>query len=178
MLEGDKPMTGSEKPYRFVKEGLVALALLMLAACPRLPGSPADAGRISDARVVPDLASPPDLPAIDGAASPDQGAACPTSKIAFAQAAGCSNDGSNEFCIPKGDAATLMEVKRIASSVSCGPGRGRAGCDPTRQDLCFFPTDISTCTGPHGALTDAAWAQHCQIATLPSVPQIVHTFFE
>jgi len=31
---------------------------------------------------------------------------------------------------------------------------------------------------PHGALADAAWAQHCQSAALPSVPQVVHTFFE
>mgnify|MGYP006890127221 FL=1 len=71
-----------------------------------------------------------------------------------------------------------MEVQRIAPSVTCGPGRGRAGCDSTSQDLCFFPTDASTCAAPHGALTDAAWTQHCQIAALPSVPQIVHTFFE
>ena len=71
-----------------------------------------------------------------------------------------------------------MEAKRIVSTVTCGPGRGRAGCGPTRQDLRFFPTETSTCTIPHGALTDAAWTQHCQIAALPSVPQIVHTFFE
>ena len=131
-----------------------------------------------DAHAGRDLWGPPDLPATDGAARADLAGACPTGKIAFTQADGCSNDGSNEFCIPKGDVATLMEVKRIASAVSCGPGRGRAGCDPTRQDLCFFPTDPSTCTSPHGALTDAAWAQHCQIASLPSVPRIVHTFFE
>jgi hypothetical protein len=30
----------------------------------------------------------------------------------------------------------------------------------------------------YGALTDAAWTPHCQITSLPSVPQIVHTFFE
>jgi hypothetical protein len=166
-------MTGLEKPSRRVKGGWIALVVLSLAACPRLPESPTDAGQLPDARAGADLFGPSDLLAIDGAAT-----ACPTGKIAFTQAVGCSNDGSNEFCIPKGDAATLMEVQRIASSVSCGPGRGRAGCDPTRQDLCFFPTDTSTCTSPHGALTDAAWAQHCQIATLPSVPQVVHTFFE
>ena len=119
-----------------------------------------------------------DLLATDGAASADQAGACPTGKIAFTQAAGGINDGSNEFCLPKGDAATLRVVKRIASTISCGPGRGRAGCDPTRQDLCFFPSEPSTCTSPHGPLTDAAWAQHCQIATLPAVPQIVYTFFE
>ena len=171
-------MTGLEEPYRREREGLIALALLMLAACPRLPEPPTDAGRIVDARLGQDLARPLDLLATDGAASSDQAGACPTGKIAFTQAAGCSNDGSNEFCIPKGDAATFMEVKRIAATVSCGPGRGRAGCDPARQDLCFFPTDPSTCTRPHGPLTDAAWAQHCQLATLPAVPQIVHTFFE
>lgn len=167
-------MTDLEKPSRRVQGRWLALAVLTLAACPHVPQSPTDAGKLPDARAAADLASPPDLsPASDGAA-----VVCPTGKIAFTQAAGCSNDGSNEFCIPKGDAATLMEVRRIAPSVTCGPGRGRAGCDSTSQDLCFFPTDASTCAAPHGALTDAAWTQHCQIATLPSVPQIVHTFFE
>ncbi len=172
-------MTSREKSCRRVKGSSLALALLTLAACPSLPAPAPDAGKLPDARAradlagFADLAGPPDLSASDGAAT-----TCPTGKIAFTQAGGCSNDGSNEFCIPKGDAATLMEVKRIAPSVSCGPGRGRAGCDPTGQDLCFLPTDTSTCTSPHGALTDAAWAQHCQLATLPSVPQIVHTFFE
>lgn len=171
-------MTCREKSDRLAKTGLTALALLTLAGCPRLPRPPADAGRTPDAHVGQDLSGPADLLTTDGAARADQAGSCPVGKIAFAQDTGCSNDGSNEFCIPKGDSATLMEVKRIASSISCGPGRGRAGCDPARQDLCFFPTDTGTCTSSPGALTDAAWAQHCQIASLPTVPQIVHTFFE
>lgn len=172
-------MNGLGKTARRAQQVLMALSLFALSACPPHPGSPTGGGGTPDTGVPRDLAGTPDLPAAaaDGA-SGDPAGACPTDKIAFTQAAGCSNDGSNEFCIPKGDAATRTKVQRIASTVTCSPGRGRAGCDPDRQDLCFFPTDASTCKSPHGALTETAWAQHCQLVTLPQVPRIVHTFFE
>lgn len=157
---------------------VMALALLVLSACAHHPSTPADGGGTPDSGAPRDLLGPADLATTDGAGGADQAGACPVGKIAFTQAAGCVNDGSNEFCIPKGDAATLMKVQRIAASVTCGSGRGRAGCDPAHQELCFFPTGTSTCTSAHGALTETAWAQHCQLATLPTVPQIVHTFFE
>ena len=171
-------MTGLIVIARREQRVLMVLAVLALSACPPHPKSPADGGGTPDASVTRDLSGPPELPAADGASGADQAGACPIGKIAFTQAAGCANDGSNEFCIPKGDAATLLKVQRIASTVTCGPGRGRAGCDPAHQELCFFPTAARTCTSPHGALTETAWAQHCQLATLPTVPQIVHTIFE
>lgn len=171
-------MTGLCKTSRRAQKVLMAFALFALSACPPHPSPPTGGGGTPDTSVTRDLSGPPDLPAADGASGADQAGACPTDKIAFTQAAGCGNDGSNEFCIPKSDAATRKEVQRIAATVTCSPGRGRARCDPERQDLCFFPTDASTCTSPHGALTETAWAQHCQIATLPQVPQIVHTIFE
>lgn len=161
-----------------VERGFLMLALLAASACPHPPLPPTDAAEPADAKVRQDLWLPPDLLTTDGAIAADQAAVCPAGKIAFAQSDGCGNDGSNEFCIPKGDAATLMAVKRIAAAVTCGPGRCRAGCDPAAQQLCFFPTDAATCTSPHGALTDSAWAQHCELAALPAVPRIVHTIFE
>jgi hypothetical protein len=42
----------------------------------------------------------------------------------------------------------------------------------------MFPTDASTCTAPHGALTDAAWDTVCGISMLPDVERIVPTILE
>ena len=41
-----------------------------------------------------------------------------------------------------------------------------------------YPTHQTLLHQPAGALTDAAWAQHCNLAALPSVSQIVHSIFE
>ena len=135
-------------------------AVLALSVCPRSPQVPTDAAP-ADAEPRRDLLAPADLSAQDAEPVGDQAAACPVHKIAFTQAQGCQNDGSNEFCVPAADTATLAAVQRIAPAVTCGAGRGRAGCDPAAQRLCFFPTSDSTCTGRHGALTDSAWSQHC-----------------
>lgn len=152
--------------------------VLALSGCPRSPQVPADAAPPADAASGSELPAPADLAAQDAAPADDPAAACPVHKIAFTQAQGCQNDGSNEFCVPGADATTLAAVQRIAPAVTCGAGRGRAGCDPTTQRLCFFPTSDRTCTARHGALTDSAWSQHCQIAALPAIPRIVHTWFE
>lgn len=165
----------TRRPMRWL---WVCGAVLALSACPRSPQVPSDAAAPVDAALRVDRPAPADLAVQDAAPVGDQAAACPVHKIAFTQEQGCQNDGSNEFCVPSTDAATRAAVQRIAPAVTCGAGRGRAGCDPTTQRLCSFPTGDRTCTGRHGALTDSAWSQHCQIAALPAIPRIVHTWFE
>jgi hypothetical protein len=103
---------------------------------------------------------------------------CPVSEIAFTQATGCQNDGSVEFCIPRGDDAVRASVTNIAPNVECITAGGRAGCNLATQLLCFYPVKESQCTSSHGALTDRAWADVCSLASLTAVKKIVPTFFE
>jgi hypothetical protein len=105
----------------------------------------------------------------------DQCAGCRADKMTFTQANGCANDGSVEFCVPPVIEHALM---LIAPTVHCAVGVGRAGCDPGSQLLCSFPTDATTCTAPHGGLTDAAWDTLCGVSMLPDVERIVPTIFE
>jgi hypothetical protein len=105
----------------------------------------------------------------------DQCAGCRDEKMTFTQATGCANDGSVELCVPP-----VLEhaLRLIAPTIHCAVGTGRAGCDPATQLLCSFPTDASTCTAPHGALTDAAWDTLCGVSMLPDVERIVPTILE
>lgn len=105
----------------------------------------------------------------------DQCAGCQTDKLAFTQASGCANDGSVEFCAPP---ALVHAFATLAPTVRCVAGVGRAGCDPATEQLCSFPTDASTCTTVHGALTDAAWDTICGLTMLPEVTRIVPTILE
>lgn len=106
---------------------------------------------------------------------------CPVAKLAFTQADGCRNaDGYVEFCVARADAALLAEVRRLAPSARTVEGRGRAGCEPTREWLVLLPTpkeDPSECTSD-GALTPAAWSRVCRIASSPGIRRIVPTRFE
>jgi hypothetical protein len=116
-------------------------------------------------------------------ASPDTAAAsgtagCPTYKLAFTRETGCQNDGAVEFCMPKDAPAAHAEVKRIAPSVSAMASRGRAGCDTATETLFLYPTNEAACTSRHGALTDTAWNELCQLAALPEIRRIVPTWYE
>ncbi len=108
----------------------------------------------------------------------DAVATCPTSKIAFAQSQGCLNDGSVEFCLAKGDNATLDAIRAFAPNVGCATSAGRAQCDTATQVLCLVPTRGDNCVATHGALTDSAWARLCRIAAQPAVTRIVATWAE
>lgn len=112
------------------------------------------------------------------AALDDLAPACRGDKMTFTQKDGCQNDGSVEFCVPAADAGLLAAVQRIAPSLRCNRGGGRARCDLNAELLCLFPTGEAECVARHGALKDAAWTQLCQIAALPQVRQIVPTWFE
>jgi hypothetical protein len=155
-----------------------SVALVAGLGCPPQSSADLDGGEAMDGTSLPagDLSSgemsTPDMLEDLSLAS------CRTDKIAFSQAEGCLNDGSNEFCIPSGDPAVQARVKSIASRVSCAPGGGRAGCISGSELLCFFPTGPIECVARHGALTAEAWAQHCELAALPEVKRIVHTWFE
>jgi hypothetical protein len=117
--------------------------------------------------------------------SPNVPNACPTEEIAFTKETGCQNDGSVEFCIPRGDDAVLASVTKIAPEVRCAGAGGRAGCNPATQVLCFFgtsevafPASEPKCVSAHGALTDKAWDQVCKLAALDQVTKVVPTRFE
>ena len=139
--------------------GVSSLALLALLACgTSRTGTPAVAA--------------PDTAAARGTAD------CPTHKLAFTRETGCQNDGAVEFCVPKDAAAVHAEVKRIAPSVSAMASRGRAGCDTATETLFLYPTHEAVCTAHHGALTDTAWNELCQLAALPEVRRIVPTWYE
>lgn len=104
---------------------------------------------------------------------------CQVAKIAFTQAQGCANDGSVEFCIPD-SASALAAVASISADTVCVAGGGRAKCLASPNLLlCTMATTFPTrCETTHGALTAVAWATLCQFADLPTVTQIVPTFFE
>lgn len=105
----------------------------------------------------------------------DQCAGCRADKMTFTQATGCANDGSVEFCVPP---VLQRALSTIAPTVTCAPGRGRAGCDPATQLLCMFPTAGADCAAPHGALGDEAWDSLCGVSMLPEVTAIVPTILE
>jgi hypothetical protein len=125
-------------------------------------------------------AASPDAPAAADAASVARCAVGHAEKLAFAQATGCSNDGSVEFCIPDGAPAVRSALAAIAPAITCGPGGGRAGCLASPGLLlCFYPTAVPTeCVSTHGAMTDAGWANVCALSSLPEISAIVPTFFE
>jgi hypothetical protein len=155
-----------------------SVALLACLGCPPHSGDDLDGGTATDQTTPPaaDLSSG-DLSSSD-MLKDLSAASCRADKIAFSQAEGCQNDGSNEFCIPSGDPAVQARVKAIAPRISCAPGGGRAGCISGAELLCFFPTGPLECLARHGSLTDEAWAQHCELAALSEVKRIVHTWFE
>jgi len=123
-------------------------------------------------------ASPPGEASIESPASPAPAASCPTAELAFTQANGCLNDGSVEFCLPKGDEALLARVRKIAPTIRAGASRGRAGCDVPAETLYFFPTGEAECVARHGALVDSAWEKLCRLAALPEIQKIVPTWYE
>ncbi len=112
-----------------------------------------------------------------GVGAPAPTPECPTSKIAFTQAAGCLNDGSVEFCIPADDPAALASVRSVAPGVTCARAGGRAGCNLDTEVLCFLDT-AGLCTADHNALTDEGWQTVCALAALPIVREIVPTWYE
>ncbi|MBA3820414.1 MAG: hypothetical protein H0X17_16095 [Deltaproteobacteria bacterium] len=129
---------------------------------------------------------PPQPPATpDAATSPDATtlARCSTGdtpEIKFAQPDACANDGGVEFCAPDNDPALLSTLASISSAITCAPGGGRARCTASPGLLlCSYPTAVPIeCVTPHGAMTDPAWADLCEIAALPQVTAIVHTIYE
>jgi hypothetical protein len=112
-------------------------------------------------------------------------AGCPTDKIAFTQATGCTGCDSYELCIPDPTRcpAALQALEQLVPDVTCfsGTSAGRAGCDTTWQRLCLVPTTAASgrCALLDAdlltAMTDAGWAQACAVASLPFVPQLVLT---
>ncbi|WP_224244476.1 hypothetical protein [Hyalangium gracile] len=105
---------------------------------------------------------------------------CPTEKLAFTQATGCRSDGSLEFCVPKGDPQLLERLRAAVPELrAAGGGRGRAGCDLTREALYFLDTrPEQECVSGTAALTDAAWRKVCRIALEPAIARIVPTWYE
>jgi hypothetical protein len=115
----------------------------------------------------------------DGTLPGDGAGACPTGKIGFTQQIGCREVGY-EFCIPSAAACSdcLAMTVAIVPDATYNGGMGRAGCDLTTQRLYLVPTDnTNRCQTPGGAMTDAAWAQVCAVASLPFVPEVVFTIF-
>jgi hypothetical protein len=124
------------------------------------------------------LASSPEItPSVDPVSPP-----CPTDQISFAQAEGCLNDGSIEFCIPADDPEVLAQVQAIVPGIECLPYGGRARCNRETQRLCMLSTDGMCITqGPDDssyAMSDQGWATVCALAALPAVKQIVPTWYE
>jgi hypothetical protein len=104
---------------------------------------------------------------------------CALEKLAMNQDSGCRNDGSVEFCIDAADAALLTAVRDINPDVACTTGtRGRAECDTDSEMYCAFPTGADQCVQRHGAMTDAAWTQLCEISLLDGIERIVATWYE
>lgn len=103
-----------------------------------------------------------------------------TDKLAFTYETSCGNDGGVEFCIPANDAATLGAVLGVSSTIACTPGGGRAMCNATPGLLlCSYPTSYpGQCIARYGAMTDAVWADMCQLAALPQITAIVPTILE
>ena len=54
-------------------------------------------------------------------AAPERVQVCPEDKIAFTQATGCSNDGSVEFCVASGNAASRLSFStpRLQTTRRC-----------------------------------------------------------
>jgi hypothetical protein len=104
-------------------------------------------------------------------------AACQAGKIRFTQAEGCMNDGYVEFCIPD-DAEALARIRAIDPEITCGPGRGRAGCGSGEQ-LCLMSV-AGDCPpeSREAPLSDAGWGRVCALAGLDIVREIVPTWFE
>ena len=115
-------------------------------------------------------------PGATDAAAPDGSAAC-SNKIRFAQALGCANDGSVEFCLPT-TRQDVLDGLDLLVTVTCGAGRGRADCVSPQQVLCFYPTTTPAVCVDELAMTDAAYADMCELAALEQVDKIVPTIFE
>jgi hypothetical protein len=97
------------------------------------------------------------------------------SKIKFTKDQGCSNDGSVEFCIPMGNATVMSSVTSISASITCAAGGGRAMCTGSEL-LCFYPTTApDQCVETHGAMTEAAWSDMCELSAIPEIDQILPT---
>jgi hypothetical protein len=102
---------------------------------------------------------------------------CHTEKIAFTRSTGCVNDGSVEFCVPKGDAKLKARLLAISPDITFHPYGGRARCNTTTQELGQYPTrDGIECRGDR--MTSDTWADMCAIASQRAITQIVPTFFE
>jgi hypothetical protein len=142
-------------------------ALVALVAC----GGPRATGPLADA-----------APAAASVAPAGAAARCPTEKLGFTQATGCTSDGYVELCIPRGDARLESKVRSLSRPARLMPGSsGRVGCSTATETLVVYPTpfhDPSVCTSRHGALTDAAWQELCALASLPEIRRIVPTWFE
>jgi hypothetical protein len=104
-------------------------------------------------------------------------ASCPTEKIQFAQADGCLNDGSFEFCVTNG-ADLLGTLHERVPNMTCVPSAGRARCDAQTQVLCMVSTDGLCRADQPQALTDAGWQLVCSIAAQPYIERIVATWYE
>jgi hypothetical protein len=63
-------------------------------------------------------------------------------------------------------------------TVTCAAGAGRAGCVSPQQVLCFYPITAPAVCVDKLAMTDAAYADMCELAALEQVDAIVPTIFE
>ena len=145
-----------------VRSLLAGLVAIMVGCTPSAPAAAPDAPVTPDADTVARCTS--------GHAE----------KIAFAQAGGCGNDGSVEFCIPDNAPSVMSAVTAVSPAITCAPGGGRAGCHATPGLLlCFYPTHVPTeCVSQYGAMTDAAWSDMCALSSVPEISAIVPTIFE
>jgi hypothetical protein len=124
-----------------------------------------------------DNALPPD-DSNESDAAPELPRTCPLGhedKILFTQADGCTNDGAVEFCIPAANAQLRTAIETISADMVCAPGGGRARCLASPGLLlCTYPTAYpAQCVASDGAMTDAVWADMCEIAAQPPIVEIV-----
>ncbi len=161
--------------------GMVGLAILVVSVI--APPSPTALPTIPPTLTplpptitqLPDLT--PTLTQLPSTATPEL--TCPyQAKIMFDQSTGCQNDGSFEFCLPAYDPNAMQAVLRLAPGTSCGPGRGRAGCNEN-QLLCRVPT-TGLCSPPNSraAMSDFGWNLVCSLAGLEFIEAIVPTWYE
>lgn len=107
-------------------------------------------------------------------------ASCPVHKLRnFGRDTACRNDGSLEFCTPRGDPALEARIASIAPSIERAEWHGRAKCDDARETHWALPTrDPAFCPdGAMGEVTGAGWETICRLAALPEVQVIVPTIW-
>jgi hypothetical protein len=109
--------------------------------------------------------TPPDAPP----APPDVAdLTCPThrEKISFDRAHGCQNDGFVVVHIPTADVQGLADIRAVRTTSDCNTyNDGSTAC----WIMLSWDAD---CLEVHGAMTEPAWQQMCQIAAIDGVANI------